>query len=77
MPTTEFWISEIRNIMAKGTGPFTRKMIAKQLAETHNLSWQELMLNISIAIQADKRRKVSIFKSAGQGWWDLADKNNI
>lgn len=57
--------------MQAGSGPFTRKMIAEKLEETHNLYHQEAMLNVSIAIQADKGK---VFKRVQPGWWEL---NNI
>lgn len=69
--TPEYWIDEVKKVMLKGAGPFTRKMIATQLAETCKLTWQEAMLNVSIAIQEDKGK---VFKRVKPGWWDLADK---
>lgn len=66
----KLWIDEVHEIMKKGTGPFTRKMIALQLAEAENLYHQEAMLAVSIAIQADKGK---LFKRVKPGWWDLAD----
>lgn len=69
--TPEEYITEVREIMQAGTGPFTRKMIAAELEEKHNLYHQEAMLNVSIAIQADKGK---VFKRVKPGWWDLADK---
>lgn len=67
-------ITEVQIIMQQGAGPFTRKMIATVLEEKHNLYHQEAMLNVSIAIQADKGK---VFKRVRPGWWDLADKQNI
>jgi hypothetical protein len=67
--TPDECIAEVHAIMKQGTGPFTRKMIATVLEETHNLYHQEAMLNVSIAIQADKGK---LFKRVKPGWWDLA-----
>lgn len=67
---SKIWIAEVHRIMKKGGGPFTRKMIALPLAESHKLYHQEAMLYVSIAIQADKGK---LFKRVKPGWWDLAD----
>lgn len=66
----KFWIGEIEKIMADGGGPFTRKMIAAKLIESHPLSYREGMLHVSVAIEKDKylERK---FKSVTPGNWDL------
>lgn len=69
--TPDECIKEVQKVMAKGAGPFTRKMIATVLEEKHNLYHQEAMLFASIAIQADKGR---VFKRVKLGWRDLADK---
>lgn len=71
--TPDECIIEVRKVMQAGSGPFTRKMIATVLAEKHKLTWQEAMLNVSIAIQEDKGK---VFKRAKPGWWDLVDKEN-
>lgn len=68
--TPDYWIAEVHIVMLKGGGPFTRKMIATGLAEAHEICHQEAMLNVSIAIQADKGR---VFKRVKPGWWDLAE----
>lgn len=67
--TPDECITEVQNIMKANTGPFTRKMIALQLAESHNLYHQESMLNVSIAIQEDAGK---LFKRVKPGWWELA-----
>jgi hypothetical protein len=67
-------IRDIAEIMSKGGGPFTRKQLATALAEIYpELSYQEIMLKVSAAIQDDKFAN-NRFKSAGQGYWDLAEK---
>lgn len=69
---TQFWIEEVRKVMAKGGGPFRRLMIAQQLMKWHDISHQEAMLNVSVAIQFDKKNKPRLFKIARPGWWELA-----
>lgn len=69
--TPDYWIAEVHIVMLKGGGPFTRKMIAQRLEDPHGLTHQEAMLNVSIAIQADKGK---VFKRVKPGWWDLVDK---
>lgn len=68
--TPDECITEVQKIMKAGAGPFTRKMIAEKLEETHKLYHQEAMLNVSIAIQSDKGK---VFKRTQPGWWDLAE----
>lgn len=73
LPETQF-IRDIAEIMAKGGGPFTKKMLAAGLAEIYpDLSRQEIMLKIGGAIQDDKYAGKR-FKSAGQGYWELVDR---
>lgn len=73
LPETQF-IRDIARIMSKGGGPFTKKMLAARLAEIYpDLSHQEIMLQIGSAIQDDKFAGKR-FKSARQGFWDLAEK---
>lgn len=68
-PETQYWINEVRKVMKKGSGPFTRLMIAQQLLKVHDLSHQEAMLNVSVAIQGDKGK---VFMRVKPGWWELA-----
>lgn len=68
------FIRDIANIMSKGGGPFTKKMLAASLLEIYpDLSHQELMLKIGGAIQDDKFAN-NRFKSVTQGYWDLVEK---
>lgn len=68
------FIRDIANIMSKGGGPFTRKQLATELEKIHpTLSYQEIMLRVSIAIQDDKFAN-NKFKSVRQGYWDLNEK---
>lgn len=63
--------------MAISPGPFTKKMISKELYKIHpGLSRQEIMLDISCALQEDKRSKEPIFTRIKIGWWDLAQKED-
>lgn len=72
LPETQF-IRDIVEIMSKGGGPFTKKMLAAGLSEIYpTLSRQEIMLQIGSAIQDDKFAGKR-FKSVRQGYWDLKD----
>lgn len=69
------WIREIAYIMLKNEGPFSRRMIAEELALIHpDTPIRLLMLEVSGAIQMD-RLLLKRFKVAKPGWWDLAEKN--
>jgi hypothetical protein len=69
------YIRDIALIMAKGTGPFTRKMLSEALSKIHpTLSIQELRNKVSGAIQDDKYINKR-FKVAKPGWWDLAERS--
>lgn len=66
------YIREVAQIMAAGTGPYTRKMLVEELHKMHeDLSIQEIRLQVSAAIQCDKYINKR-FKMAKRGWWDLA-----
>lgn len=69
-------IRELAAIMAKGGGPFTRKMLAEQLSELHPTRYyQELMNDIFGAIIID-RYVNKRFKTVSHGWYALADKKD-
>lgn len=68
------YIRDIAEIMAKGTGPFTRKMLAEELSKMYpHLRPKEIKLLVSGAIQ-DDRYINNRFKIVKQSWWDLKDR---
>jgi hypothetical protein len=67
-------IRDIANIMAAGTGPWTRKMLCEELSKLYpGLSKQELNIEVSGAIQRDRYAN-NRFKIAKRGWWDLVER---
>lgn len=72
--TESVYAPDLAAIMAAGTGPFTRSMLAEKLGELHpSLYWQQLMNEVSSALQQDKWSKANRFKVAqkGKGWYEL------
>lgn len=67
-------IRDIAQIMAAGTGPWTRKMLCEELHKLYpDLTIQELRIDVSGAIQRDRYANHR-FKIAKRGWWDLAGR---
>lgn len=53
---------DLVKIMQAGTGPYTRSMLAKELSSLYPaMYWQDLMNEVSGAIQMDKWSKANRF----------------
>lgn len=71
--TESIYAPDLVKIMAAGEGPFTRKMLAEKLGELHpSMYWQQLMNEVSGALQQDKWSKANRFKVAKKGWYELS-----
>jgi hypothetical protein len=72
--TESIYAPDLVKIMQAAEGPFTRKMLAEKLGELHpSMYWQQLMNEVSGALQQDKWSKANRFKVAkkGKGWYEL------
>jgi hypothetical protein len=68
------WIREIAYIMLRNQGPFTRKMLAEELALIHpDTDIRSLLNEVSSALLFDKSCNQR-FKTVRQSWYDLDDK---
>jgi hypothetical protein len=71
--TESKYAADLVAIMQTGTGPFTRSMLATELGKLHpELYWQDLMREVSSALQQDKWSKANRFKVARPGWYELS-----
>lgn len=71
--TESIYADDIANIMAAGPGPFTRSMLATELAKLYPaMYWQDLMNEVSSAIQQDRWSKTNRFKVVRHGWYGLS-----
>lgn len=71
--TESKYANDLAKIMGASPGPFTRSMLAKELANLHpQLCWQDLMNEVSGAIQQDRWAKTNRFKSTRHGWYELS-----
>jgi hypothetical protein len=69
------YAADLVAIMQAGEGPYTRAMLAEELAKRHpSMYWQELMNEVSSTLQQDKWSKANRFKAAkkGKGWYELS-----
>lgn len=72
--TESKYASDLVRIMRAGTGPYTRSMLANELSKLYPaMYWQELMNEVSGAIQMDKWSKANRFRpvKGKQGWYEL------
>jgi hypothetical protein len=69
------YAADLVKIMKAGQGPFTRTMLAEGLSLKYpDLAWQELMNEISSAIQMDRLAKKNRFRLVRHGWYDLPNE---
>jgi hypothetical protein len=68
------WIREIAYIMLRNKGPFTRKMLAEELALIHpDVDIRSLLNEVSTALLLDKSCNEK-FITVRQSWYDLKEK---
>ena len=68
------YATDLVKIMQAGEGPYTRSQLATELGEIYpELYWQDLMNEVSGAIQMDKWSKANRFQSVKnrKGWYEL------
>lgn len=69
------YANDLVRIMVKGKGPFTRSMLAEELGKLYpKLYHQDLMSEVSSAIQLDKWSKANRFCRVQNGWYGLQKK---
>lgn len=67
------YADDLARIMAAGTGPYTRSMLAEELGKLHPDKYkQELLNEVSFAIQQDRWSKRNRFKTVRHGWYGLS-----
>jgi hypothetical protein len=65
------YANDLIRIMA-GKGPYSKSQLAEALGERYpKLTWQELMNEVSYAIQLDSWSKKNRFKRAEKGGYEL------
>jgi len=67
------YAQDLVQIMKAGSGPYTRKMLAQELSKLYpQMYWQDLMNEVSSAIQLDRWSQANRFRAVKKGWYDLA-----
>lgn len=67
------YAADLVKIMAAGTGPYTRKMLAEELGKLYpKMYYQTLMNEVSGAMMMDKLSKANRFRVVRKGWYGLS-----